>query len=262
MDFKFTKSERIAQKVLEESGLDDPTEFPIEDIILGRNAFYEEKQLIGKEGEIVSVAGRSIITINSNIKFESKKRFVAAHELGHYEMHRESFPIFSDTEEDLLNWYKAGPLETEANEFASEFLMPSEIFYNECNKKIFGPNVIAKLANRFKVSKTAVILKFVNRGNHPVVIVCCQDNKMKWWKASHDFHYFLEFEKDKTPPDGSVAYELFTTKKTYLEDELKQQIWKSDWLRMKNDDEQDTKFYEYCLYVRSFNYSISIIWED
>ncbi len=58
MDFKFTKSEKIAQKVLEESGLDDPTEFPIEDIILGRNAFYEEKQLFGKEGEIVSVAGR------------------------------------------------------------------------------------------------------------------------------------------------------------------------------------------------------------
>ncbi|MBW8049741.1 MAG: ImmA/IrrE family metallo-endopeptidase [Cytophagales bacterium] len=261
MDFKYSKAELIAKKVLEECGLDDPTQFPLSEIILGRKAFYEEVPLQGKDGEIVSYRGNSIIHVNSDIPFESRKRFASAHELGHYEMHRDIQPVFSDTEEDMMNWYKAGPQEMEANEFAAEFLMPSEVFYNECARKKFGPDVIEHLANRFQVSKTATILKFVKRGNHPVVIVYCKDNKMKWWKPSHDFRYFLEFEKDKPPPTGSVAYELFTTKKIYSSDESKQDIWKSDWLRMRNDDEPDSRFFEYCLFVKSYNYSISVIWE-
>src|ERR1700741_2254438 len=157
MDFKYTKSELIARNVLEECGCDDPAQYPLSDIILGRKAFYKEVPLTGKDGEIVSYEGRSIIHVNSNIPFEQRKRFAAAHELGHYEMHRGLQPVFSDTEEDMMNWYKAGPQEMEANEFAAEFLMPSHIFHRECEKKKFGPEVITHLANRFKVSKTAAI---------------------------------------------------------------------------------------------------------
>lgn len=261
MNFKFTKAELTARKVLVDCGLDDPTELPLSDIILGRGVFYEEKPLKGKEGEIVSVGGLSIITINSNISAETKKRFAAAHELGHFEMHRELSPIIFDTEFDLINWYKAGPQEKEANEFASEFLMPSEVFYQECKSKRFGPSVIEHLANKFLVSKTAAILKFVNRGNHPVCIVFCENNKMKWWKSSYDFRPYIEFEYNNAPPTGSVAYETFTKRKAYHDDERQQVIYKSDWFKMKYD-EQDSKFYEYCLYAKSYNYTISIIWED
>jgi Zn-dependent peptidase ImmA (M78 family) len=261
MNFNFTQSEVVAKRVLAECGLDDPTESSMMEIILGRKAFYEEASLVGKEGEIVNVAGRSIITINSNIQFEIKKRFAAAHELGHYEMHRDLRPIFTDTEEDLMNWYKAGPQETEANQFAAEFLMPSEKFYKECERKKFEPKVIEHLANRFEVSKTAAILKFVSRGNHPVFIVYCKDNKMKWWKKSTDFYHFCLFEYDAPPPTGSVAFEIFSGKKVYSGDEAKQDIWKSDWFQMKNEDEADSRFFEYCLYARSFNYTISVIWE-
>lgn len=260
MVFKFTKAELVAKKVLNECGLDSPTELPMNEIILGRKAFYEEVPLHGKEGEIVSVGNKSIIQVNSNIQFEAKKRFAAAHELGHYEMHRNLRPIFSDTEEDLMNWYKAGPQEVEANEFAAEFLMPSEKFHKECERKKFGPDVIAHLANYFLVSKTAAILRFVKRGNHPVFIVYCKDNKMKWWKKSDDFYHYSLFESNEPPPTGSVAYELFTTKKVYTGDELKQQVWKGDWFKLKNDEEE-TPFFEYCLFAKSYNYSISVIWE-
>lgn len=260
MVFNYSKAELAAIQVLEECGLDDPSGYPISEIILGRKAFYEEVPLEGKEGEIISYGGKSIIQVNSNIQFVSKKRFAAAHELGHYEMHRNLHPIFSDTEEDLMNWYKAGPQEMEANEFASEFLMPSEKFYNECERKKFGPEVIDHLAKLFQVSKTATILKFVQKGNHPVAVVYCKDNLMKWFKVSKDFRYFLEFKRDEKPPEDSVAYELFTTNNVYVDDELKQDIWKSDWFRMRVD-EDDSKFFEYCLFVKSFNYSISVIWE-
>jgi Zn-dependent peptidase ImmA (M78 family) len=260
MDFKYSNAELVAKRVLDECGIEDLTEYPISDIIFSRKAFYEEVPLHGKEGEIVSVGDKSIIQVNSNIQFKAKKRFAAAHELGHYEMHRLTQPIFSDTEEDLMNWYKSGPQEQEANEFAAEFLMPSDKFYDECKRKKFGPDVIEHLANFFLVSKTTAVLRFVKRGNHPVFIVYCKDNKMKWWKKSDDFYYFSLFEFDAQPPSGSVAYELFTTNTVYTGDERKQQIWKSDWFKIK-DNENDTPFFEYCLFVRSYNYSISIIWE-
>lgn len=259
--FKLTKSEIIAKKVLADCGLDDPTELPLGDIILGRNAFYEEKPLTGKDGEIISVGGKSMITVNSEIAYESRKRFAAAHELGHFEMHQGIKPIFSDTEYDLANWFKAGPQEMEANEFAAEFLMPSHTFYKECERKVFGPEVIEHLCKRFFVSKTAALLKFVKAGNHPVCVVFCKNNKMKWFKSSEGFPYFVEFEYDRHPPTGSVAYELFTTDKFYKGDQRKQDIWKSDWFRMRNDDEADTRFFEYCVHAKSYNYTISIIWE-
>jgi hypothetical protein len=256
-----SRSERIARKVFEECGIDNPTELPISEIILGRKAFYQEKPLIGKEGEIVSIGGRSIITINSKIEFESKKRFVSAHELGHYEMHRDLLPLVIDTEYDLINWYKAGQQETEANEFAAEFLMPHDLFYVECKSENFGPHIIDHLAKYFKVSKTAAMLKFVKAGNYPVMVVYCYDKRMKWWKKSDDFYYFLNFRHNENPPDGSIAYELFTTDNIYFDNERRQKIWKSTWFQLK-PEENDKLIYEYCLYAKSYNYTLSILWED
>lgn len=260
MTFNFTAAEVKARRVLDECGLTDPTELSLPLIIKGRGAFYEETPLKGKEGEIVSFEGRSIITVNSSIEIETKKRFAAAHELGHYEMHRGLKPVFSDTERDLMDWYQGGPHEMEANQFAAEFLMPSGAFHKECERKKFDPKVIEYLSTRFQVSKTAAILKFVNRGNHPILVVCCQDGKMKWWKKSDDFYYFCLFERDNAPPSGSVAYEVFSGKRSYYGDEAKQDIWKSDWLRMK-EDEPDSRFFEYCLFSRTYNYTLSVIWE-
>ena len=261
MAFKFTEAELVAQRILNECGLRDATDLPIKTIILGRKAFYDEQPMSGKDGEIISVGGRSIITVNSDIQFDTRKRFAAIHELGHYEMHRSLRPIFLDTEYDLMNWYRGGPHEMEANQFASEFLMPSEIFHKECKEKNFDPKVIEHLATRFQVSKTAAILKFVQRGNHQVFAVFCKDNKMKWWKKSEDFFHFCPFVKDTPPPAGTVAAEVFSGRKAYYGDESKQDIWKSDWFEMKNDSERDTRFFEYCLYLKSFNSTLSVIWE-
>jgi len=261
LSLKYSVAEHKARAVLDDCGIDEPKDISVKDIILGRGAFYNERPLVGKEGEIMTVGNRSIITINSNIDVSTKKRFASAHELGHYEMHRKLQPRIVDTEYNFINWYKNGPQEVEANEFAAEFLMPSDLFSQYCEKKKFSPAIIESLATRFQVSKTAAILKFAKRGNHPVFIVYCQDNKMKWFNKSDDFYYFSRFEHGLKPPDGTMAYELFTTNDVYIGDEKKQAIWKSDWFILK-DDEKDKRFYEYCLFVKAFNYTLSIIWED
>lgn len=253
--------QHVAMKVLEECGIKHPCELSLQEIIFGRGAYYNEKPLIGMEGKIFSYNNSSIITVNSEIEFESKKRFVAAHELGHHEMHRDLIPVFKDTEKELLSWFKGGQHEIDANEFASELLMPIDLFKNFCKGKKFNPNLIDQLAEYFLASKTATILRFIKAGNHPICVIYIINNKMKWWKKSDDFGYFLNFSSNIHPPQGSVAYEMFTTDNRYSKENAQQEIWKSTWFNL-NRDEKDSILYEYCMYVPSFNYALSVVYED
>jgi Zn-dependent peptidase ImmA (M78 family) len=245
--------------LLERCGLNDPTEIPLDTIVKGLGIFYDEKPLKKCEGRIVTFGNRTLITINSEIAFEGKRRYAMAHEIGHFEMHRDKIPVITDSEENFVDWLKHGEHEKEANEFAAEFLMPQNIFSKECKSKI-SPELIKQLSSRFQTSLTSTILRYVEFGNHEVCVVYCKNNKMKWWKKSKDFHHFLNFKRDEHPPGGSVAYEMFTKRTFYTDAELKQQIWKSDWF--ENKDESDPPFYEYCVYVPSYNYTISLIWEE
>lgn len=259
-----SKAVNAVKKLYNECGIKDPLELSIETIVASKNILIKEEEIDGADGRILMNEDSGVITLNSSIEFYPKKRFILAHELGHFELHRHLKRGFTDNDETLNHSHQPyfSQEEVEANEFAAEFLMPTEMFANECNGKVFNHKVIEHLATKFNVSKTAAILKFVmkNNGNHPIFVVCCQDNKMKWYKKSYDWLYYSHFRKELPPPSGSVAFEVFKKGISYYGEDASQQIWKSDWFEM-NDDESDSKFYEYCLFVTSLNYMISVIWE-
>lgn len=259
-----TKAEVAVKRVYAECGITDPLQLSIETIIESKNIMIREDPLEGADGRILMKGDRAVITLNSQINYAPKKRFILAHELGHFELHRHLKKGYSDNDETLNHWYQStyANEELEANEFAAEFLMPTELFRKECERKKFDHKVIEHLASRFQVSKTAALLKFAKNGNgnHPIFLVCCQDNIMRWFKKSDDWRYYSLFSKGMPVPTGTVAHEVFQRGMANYGDEKSQQIWKSDWFVM-NGDEPNTKFYEYCLYVPSLNYMISAIWE-
>lgn len=267
-----TKAEAAARKLLVDAGLDDLKELAsanLRRLILSRGAFYEEVDLKGKDGRIVTVDGRSIISLSSSIPDKGKKRFTAAHELGHFELHK-NLAVSADTQYELSNWYQSGPQEKEANEFASELLMPSNLFQSQCKQRKFNPDLLNHLASTFVVSKTAAILKFVKVGNHPVLVVCTKDNKIKWWKMSKSMEeaehesvpnwsrYFVKVTSNLPPPADSVAGQIFKSRDRF--DERFQQIEKSTWFSTKKED--DPKMFEFCHFVPSYNFALSVIWED
>lgn len=81
----------------------------------------------------------------NNQKTAERSRFDAAHELGHLVLHRHGSPQGKD-------------IETEANEFASAFLMPRD---NVIASKLSYPTVdaISKLRHNWKVSTFALIYR-------------------------------------------------------------------------------------------------------
>ena len=96
--------------------------------------------------------GRSIVSLNSNIEFPQRKRFVLAHELGHILLHGGIEATFSD-DYSTLDGYKHGPQEVEANDFASALLMPPELFKAACFKKKFRPDLLRQLADTFNTRR-------------------------------------------------------------------------------------------------------------
>jgi Zn-dependent peptidase ImmA (M78 family) len=265
---------RSAQVILKYFGIDSVsllTSIEVKEIIQARGAFYEEINLEGQDGRIVSYQGKSIISVNKSISDIGKKRFTAAHELGHFELHQD-LAVTADTPYELCNWYQSGKHEKEANEFASELLMPSQLFKEVCEGKKFGPELIEFLASTFLVSKTASILKFLSTGNHPICIFCSQDSKVRWWKMSeemetmeHDFiegwlRYKIGVSTKFPPPPGSVAGQLMRDPRNAQNISRFQEVNKSTWFWTLEED--NPPMFEYCIYIRDYNFALSIVWED
>ena len=257
-----SKGKFAVQKLLFECGIEDPTKIPLELILAGRGATLIKKPLSNSEGRIVFGKYKSIITVNSDIKFSGKVRFVIAHELGHHEMHRELKLIHSDTDA-TLEYFKTGNQETEANEFASELLMPEKIFINECKGKPFTPNLLRELAVKFDTSLTSVAYRYFELGKHPICLFYSYNNKIKYWKKHNDFPHFINDRKNLSPPDDSVASEFFNKGIIYPINQSKQQIWKSTWFVLKSwENDNDFNFYEFCIITKSYNTVLSIVWEE
>lgn len=101
-----------------------------------------------------------------------RQRFTIAHELGHYELHRDKSNLFVD-KQFIYRSLNSGDtqekkiMEQEANYFASAILMPTNILKKEIDKVNFdlaSESVIEDLAEKFEVSSTAMSIRISNLG--------------------------------------------------------------------------------------------------
>jgi Zn-dependent peptidase ImmA (M78 family) len=264
-----SKGTIAAKKLLSECGISDPTEIPLELIATGRGATVRNEPLNKSDGRIVFGRNRCIISINSNIEFEGRKRFTLGHELGHFELHKTSLEVHNDNE-STLNWFndkirqsKKGVQEAEANQFATELLMPAELFVKVSAQEKFSPDLVRYLSDKFQTSRTSVIFRFMELGNHPICVFYSYNNKLKYWKKSVDFRHYIVDRINLAPPEDSVAAEYFNNAKIYPKDQSKQQIWKSTWLDLKEwENDTDYNFYEYCIITPRYNTVLSVVWEE
>lgn len=257
-----------AQQFLASIGLDEITGFEMDLIIAGLDAMLIEEEMTNCDGKIIFGKSKVVIKVNSKIQFPERKRFVAAHEIGHLIMHRNmqlpddpfsNFNIIAGMEKTLKN----GKQELEANEFASELLMPEKLFLQEAKRKIFSPLLIKQLAARFKTSLTATVFRYLQFDLHPICLVFIENGKVKYWKKSDDLNVWLGDYTRLAPPVNSVAMEYIQNDYdfVYTLEEKAQTISRSTWFNLKEYDE-DSDFYEYCIPTKRYKTILSIIWED
>lgn len=264
-----TNGHVYAKKLLAEHGLDEITGIEMDLFIAGLDAILLEEALSNCDGKIIFGSSKTIIKVNSNIQFPERKRFVAAHEIGHLVMHKNmqlpddtfsNFNVIAGMENALKN----GKQELEANEFASELLMPEQLFLKEAKGKKFSPLLIKQLAERFKTSLTATIFRYLQFEQlHPLCLVFIENGKVKYWKKSDNLKVWMGDYNRLPPPSDSVAMEYLQKdyEFVYKLEEKSQQINKSTWFNL-NEYDDDTTFYEYCIPTRRYKTILSVIWED
>ena len=140
------------------------------------NSIAEQMGLTIKPYDLgVNVSG--VLVINQNtatiginpLDPPVRQRFTIAHELGHYELHRDKGDLFVDKQRILFRDENSslGELrnEKEANAFAAAILMPENLMNKEIKKKhlnVSDEEAVKKLAKTFGVSEIAMTFRITN----------------------------------------------------------------------------------------------------
>ncbi len=254
-----SRAEQKAQGILSLCGAAKPRDISIEDLIVFHNGIVNEKPLHNCDGRMIMKHGRSIVTINSEIEFPPKKRFVLAHELGHILLHGTQEATFSD-DYSTLEAYKHGPQEIEANAFAAELLMPAELFKQACFRKKFSPDLIRELADLFNTSITSVVYQFIDHGNHPICAFYSKDGKIQYWNKTPNFWVKVPDRSKLAVPSDSVANEYYVHGRIYRKQDAAQPIYKTTWFELDHYG-RDAPMFEYCVVTPRYNTVLSVVWE-
>lgn len=135
---------------------------------------------------------KSLIYVRDDIPEEGRRRFATAHEVGHFVLHEEESQGFVCTLADIQLPYNDIRLEIEANIFASELLMPQELFTRDCDRLKPGLQHIFDLARIYRTSATATGVRFAGSTDEHCAVVFSSQGKVKWLRNSRDRSLWIE----------------------------------------------------------------------
>jgi Zn-dependent peptidase ImmA (M78 family) len=160
-----------------------------------------------------------MLAYNNAIRFPGRIRFTKAHEVGHYILHRLSTEgAFKCTELDMLDWSDAErQVEKDADEFASFLLMPLDDFRKQITNFV-DLNMLSVCADRYGVSLTASVLKWLSFTEEKAVVVISSDGFMNWASASEAGAKAGAFFKTRSnvievPPESLTANPRISSEK-------------------------------------------------
>lgn len=194
-----------AEKIIRDLGISRPEDIDLDAIALTLGVKVKYEPLADCEALIVGHGDTAIATIN-NRSMPERQRFSLGHELGHWIYHKgHMLYCTQDDIEGLTD--KARETEAVADHFASSLLMPSFLFKPAllAHKKISW-KVVRELAREFECSLLATALRIVDLNVAPVIFVCIEMGKRKWFRRARDISSAW-FPKDSPDPE-SYAFEL------------------------------------------------------
>lgn len=169
--------------------------FPVDPLAIARELgahVHEEDLGPNFEGALLTSGRKSAIVINSRIKEVGRRSFTAAHELGHYSLHRDrpelrcSFDDLVDTAPHPAN------IEQEANEFAMTLLMPVDDIRQQAGNTVHAISLVKRLAARYQTSLTATALRLRETSSQPFAVAYVVAGALKWWWPTSEFRWRMK----------------------------------------------------------------------
>jgi len=249
-----------AKSLIKKYEITDPTVLVdhLEDFCFELGAAVQFQPLQGADARIVAAEGRAIITISSDEKLKERIRFSIGHELGHFLLHCHEVPEFTCSRKDMGDWFgkqKAINREVEANEFSIELLAPESLVEPLIRSQMPSIEVIEQLADTFKMSRSAMAMRYVELSREPVAVVFYDKKSVRTPKRSKYFedlnYWFLSGPPDKE----SFAYDAINGK-TY---QKMQSVAATAWLKLPERLDEEL-IMEQTRYYPNYEFGFSLLW--
>jgi len=243
-----------ADELLSELRIEEPDEIDIERIALFKRADIRYAPLDGMDGCLVRSGDSAIITVRDSIKYEGQRRFVVAHELGHFFLHPHTRQIETVDKEQIANWSeKQQREEYEANIFSAELLMPKRMLETRTAGQEPSFKMIEGLADDFRTTLTATAAQFVLTTTEECALISSANRKRIWFILSPGFSFWLH--DDDRIHGHSCAAEVNESKRRSRSSEIEADFWLKGF-------EHDHKSYitEDAVYFPTLRRALSLLW--
>jgi IrrE N-terminal-like domain len=243
-----------ADDLLNELRIREPGEIDIERIAVFKGAEVRHAPLKGMDGCLVRQGGSAVITVRSSLRYEGQKRFVIAHELGHFFLHSTTRQIETVDKQQANNWSeKQETEEYEANLFAAELLMPRFLFTPRGAGEEPSFRLIETLAEEFSTTLTATAAQFVLTTLEECALVSAADRRRKWFILSPGFSF--QMLEDDYIHGHSCAAELSEANRSSRCSEIEAGFWLEHFRGdHKSFITEDARFFP------SLGRSLSLLW--
>lgn len=249
INLKLAEAECVARQIINEFGICSPEHIRVHDIAFAKGATVLEKPVVGAAASLVTLKGKAVIRIPPNDN-EERQRFSIAHELGHLIMDHVTSIQKVCTDTDMLNWYQSS-VETQANFFASELLLPAQLVTPRCDVEIVNFDVAKEIAKNFRTSLTATVIKFVRLCPERCAVVYSTNGVIKWCYKSHDWWPFIRVGQKL---DGrTLAYDFFAGRAMESDP---QEVDADAWVESTKIDE----LVEHSVASAQYGFVLSLLW--
>lgn len=197
-----------------------------------------------------------LLLFNEAVSSPGRVRFTQAHELGHYILHRQLRESFQCSDADMLNWSKDDKdIEGQADLFASYLLMPLDDYRKQVTTAAVDLDLLGHCADRYGVSLTAAILKWLQYTDEKAVLVISNDGFINWaWSSepAAKAGAFFRTRKSVIPvPNSALAANTEIT-----QDRTGTQIPASVWFPHAS---ADTPLREMKVYAEQYGVVVSLL---
>ena len=189
------------------------------------------------------------IIVKKTMREDGRKRFTIAHEIGHFILHRER--QISCLPVDIARWENAGENpERQADNFASELLLPSPEVINQIGDASPSFQLIISLADYFGTTLTATGRKYCQISPYECAIVWSVDGRVRWMHPSGRFPHWIGIGRELS--ESTMAWQMLNGDQTLTGmHEVPAEAWISDYRLPEEatiwEESRTMPFYNGCL---------------
>lgn len=249
------KAQAAAWRIHRHFAITEPSEIDVETIAMARGVFVANGKTPGTDAWLVRGDGLGLVRVNDGIRERGRRRFAIAHELGHWELHRDQSQVGMLCHAVDLRDYTNSPTEIEANVFAAEFLMPTRHFQAACRGRQPDLAIIKDLAEQYDTTLTATAMRYVDLSPQTCLVVFSEEGRVRYWRGRQGNSGFW-IDKAQAISQESMAWQCWMNGVT---ESNPVEVPGTAWFPSSRDAE-DLSVTEHSMRLGGYNMIMSLLW--